>query len=174
MFGKEEGYPLKRILFRSNKRSSYILKALLALVTLCVLIGVGIFELYQFLNPFSSLNPLYHEITAGQKVIDNWVYEGKDKDGDLIFYYNYETHLLPPGSHKLALDGKYVVIEKATENSLTFAEPVEAIPYQWFLPVIVFGGALLFLRSLIRKRKRPMRIRQSRKMWAIFKKQTKK
>lgn len=173
MFGTKEGYPLKRHHFRSNKKSGFIPKAVLALVTLCV--SIGIFALYRFVDPFNSLNPLYHEITVGQKVIDDWTYEGKDRDGDLIFYNNnFQQHIMPPDSRTLALDGKYVVIENATENSLTFAEPVEAIPYQWFLPVIVFGGVLLFLRSLIRKRSRPMRIRQSRKMRAIFKKQTKK
>lgn len=146
--------------FKTRRRRMQI--GLVGALFACFLVCLGFFAVYRFFDPFASLNPLYHEVTVGEKVIDNWIYEGKDKDGYLEFYCNYEIHVLPPTAHELALDGKYVVIENATNNSLTFAQPVDSLPYQWLIPV--FCLLLVLVLFYIRQRKRRVLFKKTRSL----------
>ncbi|OFW77163.1 MAG: hypothetical protein A2201_04155 [Alicyclobacillus sp. RIFOXYA1_FULL_53_8] len=108
-----------------------------------VLAGISIFELYRWIIPLQSLNPLWHEVTIGEPVIDSWLYGGRDEEGYLRFYDQAQTIVVPPTAHTFAADGQFVVIEEFSSSSLTFAEPFEAIPVSW----IAIGG-VGFLASL--------------------------
>lgn len=99
---------------------------------------ISLIELYRGIMPFNTTDPLWKDVTVGEPVINGWVYGGYDEEGFLKFYKNGMLHTLSPSSHLLALDGKFVVIEESSENSLTFAPRLyEAVPLKW--DFIIFG-----------------------------------
>lgn len=116
---------------RGNRR-------LLTLVCIIVFGFIGIFELYRWMVPFDTLNPLWVQATIGQPVIDNWRYGGQDAEGYLKFYDSSQTILLPPDSRLFDADGWFVVLERHTPSSITFAQPYNAIPLSWF----AIGGGI--------------------------------
>lgn len=122
--------------FRVQKRAKRG-SMFLVLVTIAVAC-VGLFELYRLLVPFDTLNPLWTQATVGQTVLGNWRYGGQDPEGYLEFYNGSHTNLIPPNSHLFAADGNFVVLERHSPNSITYALPRNAIPFSWIL-----GGALL-------------------------------
>jgi len=132
------------------------------LLLFLVLAGISIFELYRLLIPLQSVNPLWQEVTIGEPVIDSWLYGGRDEEGYLRFYDQGQTIVVPPTAHTFAADGQFVVIEKFTSSSLTFAEPYEAIPLSWIaIGGIGFAGSLWLLMRRLRRRSlvsvRPLR-----------------
>ncbi len=102
-------------------------------------IAAALFELYQLVIPFQSANPLWHQVTTGEPVINDWKYEGQDEEGYLKFYNQGQTNLLPPNARMFDADGKFVVIEGHTPSTLTYALPYEAIPMRWV--ALAVGGA---------------------------------
>lgn len=125
-----------------------------------VVVG-GIFELYRWVVPFQTANPLWHEVTIGEPVIDDWQYWGKDEEGYLKFMRQGQSPvLLPPNSHMFDADGKFVVIESATPSTLVFAEPYQAIPLSWLLGglgAVVIGVTALVV--ILRRRRQLSLIR---------------
>lgn len=119
-------------------------------VILILILMLAIYQLDRTLVPFRSENPLWHEVTVNQPVLDGWVYAGEDEEGYLKFSKQGEpTNILPANSRLLALDGNFVVIESHTPNSLTYAEPFDAIPSSWILcgiGALLMGGGIVFLR----------------------------
>ena len=107
-----------------------------------LLLGAGLlgaaalFELYQLVIPFQSANPLWHQVTTGETVINDWKYEGQDEEGYMKFYNQGQTNLLPPNARTFDADGKFVVIEGHTPSTLTYALPYEAIPMRWVALVV--------------------------------------
>ncbi|GMA60086.1 hypothetical protein NZD89_10940 [Alicyclobacillus fastidiosus] len=139
--------------FLANKRRKPAIRIWLLLLCLPILV-VCCVELYKFVIPFNSVNPLWKDVTVGETVIDDWQYEGYDEEGYLRFYNHGQTHLLPPSDHLLALDGQFVVIEESSPNSLTFAPRLyRAIPIRWDL-AIVGVVALVILAGWFYLRKR--------------------
>lgn len=137
--------------------------SLRVLVILGVIAFFLLFEAYRFLMPFVARNPLYHEVTIGEPVIDSWDYGGEDQEGYLRFH-NTKTGqevVLPPTSELFGADGKFVVIERADSGSLTFAEPLEGAPPIWYAMMAGFvGGALwliMYRRKVVRKRQMNLR-----------------
>lgn len=129
--------------FLAKKRKKSKIRVWLLLVSLPLFILVLI-ELYKWLIPFNTVNPLWRDATVGETVIGDWKYEGYDEEGYLKFYNHGQTHLLPPTSHLLALDGQFVVVEESSPNSITFAPKLyQAIPFHWILSM--FGFLLLVL-----------------------------
>jgi hypothetical protein len=75
-------------------------------ISVILILILGIYQLHKLIVPFQSENPLWHEVTVNQPVLDGWVYAGEDAEGYLKFFKQGEqTDLLPPNSHILALDG---------------------------------------------------------------------
>ncbi|SIT02637.1 hypothetical protein [Alicyclobacillus vulcanalis] len=125
-----------------------------------------VYEGYRLIMPFVARDPLYHEVNFGQRVIDDWQYEGENEEGYLLFYNptNGDRAMLPPQSRLFGADGKWVVIEHADAASLTYAEPLAAAP--WYVYVVLFagmgfGGWWAFQR-LRAKRGARMRVRPAR------------
>lgn len=113
------------------------------IVILVILLGFSVYELSRVIIPFETQNPLYHEVTVGEPVIGNWEYWGEDEEGYLRFYNSTRgnTALLPPSSHMFDADGTFVVLEHHSPSTLTFADPIEAVPIGW----IAIGGVLVLL-----------------------------
>ncbi|WP_067621174.1 hypothetical protein [Alicyclobacillus acidiphilus] len=129
------------------------------LIILGVCVVLFMFEAYRLVMPFVARNPLYHEVNFGQKIIDDWEYEGEDPEGYLQFYNEKtgEPAILPPNSKLFGADGKWVVIERADAASLTYAEPLESAPPYWYLVMLgIVGGFLWFMihRRKVAKRGR--------------------
>lgn len=99
-----------------------------------------VYEGYRMIMPFVARDPLYHEVNFGQRVIDDWQYEGENEEGYLLFYnpINGDRAMLPPQSRLFGADGKWVVIEHADAASLTYAEPLEAAP--WYVYVLLLAA----------------------------------
>lgn len=116
-------------------------------------IGIGIFEVVRVIIPFQSENPLWQEVTIGQPVINGWTYGGTDEEGYLKFYNQGSNIVLPPSSHMFDADGQFVVIEHYTPSTLTFAQPVDAVPTGWVLAGLVAIGLCGYL--MIRRIRRP-------------------
>lgn len=95
-----------------------------------------LFQLYRLIVPFQPEDPLWHEVTIDEPVIDQWQYAGEDENGYLKFW-NPEgighTVVLPSDAHLFSADGKFVVLESHTPSSLTYAEPYDAVPIGWLL-----------------------------------------
>lgn len=147
--------------FQSRKRL-FRPRGLTLLLAAAVILVLIIYQLDRVIVPFQSENPLWHEITAGQVVIDNWKYGGEDAEGYMEFYQDGDPHehLLPPNERILGLDGTFVVIEHHTDSSLTYAEPIDAIPMRW----ILYGLGLMslpatFICLRIRARRKRVRLR---------------
>ncbi|MFB5189916.1 hypothetical protein [Alicyclobacillus fastidiosus] len=122
--------------FVANKRRKPAIRRWLLLLFLPILVVCGV-ELYKFVIPFNSVNPLWKDVTVGENVIDDWKYDGYDEEGYLRFYNHGQIHLLPPSAHLLALDGQFVVIEESSPNSLTFAPRLyRAIPIRWDVAIV--------------------------------------
>lgn len=124
----------------------------LGLVFMLSLGLLGLFELYRWIVPFDTLNPLWVEATIGQPIIDNWRYGGQDAEGYLKFYDANQTVLLPPDSHLFDANGWFVVIERHTPSSITFAQPYNAIPLGWFaigggIAIVPIGYVFLRIRA---------------------------
>ncbi|MBX5435707.1 MAG: hypothetical protein IRZ33_00660 [Alicyclobacillaceae bacterium] len=137
--------------FRANPGRRRWTWALLASAVAAAMVGG--FELYRVVVPFEPKNPLWREATIGERVIDNWQYEGLNEEGYLKFYNEGQTVLLPPSAHLFGADGKFVVIEEYSPNSLTFAEPYDAVPLSWILAAMltVAPGIWLLVRRLRRR-----------------------
>ncbi len=103
--------------------------------------AIAVFELYRWIIPFHAENPLFQEVTIGENVISNWKYGGESEEGYLRFYNNAQTIVLPPDSHLFDADGQFVVLEHYSPSSLTYAYPIEAVPFKWY----VAGAAVLGL-----------------------------
>lgn len=135
---------MRKRYFRASKKPRQL--GIIVTVLVLVLGCSGAFAVYHWLHPFHSFNPLHHEITVGEKVIDDWKYDGKNQAGYLVFVNNdFVQHMLPPNAQELALDGKYVVIEEATPNSLTYAEPVESYSFTWIVIGLLLFALIAFL-----------------------------
>jgi hypothetical protein len=123
-----------------------------------IICALAVFELYRWIVPFHSENPLFQEVTIGEKVIDNWKYGGENEEGYLRFYDDKETVVLPPSSRLFDANGQFVVIEHYSPSSLTYALPFAAIPPKWFAVMIallaLFIGGIFFR---IKRRLRKMR-----------------
>ncbi|WP_206881246.1 hypothetical protein [Alicyclobacillus mali (ex Roth et al. 2021)] len=130
-----------------------------------------VYEGYRLIMPFVARDPLYHEVNFGQRVIDDWQYEGENEEGYLLFYnpINGDRAMLPPQSRLFGADGKWVVIEHADAASLTYAEPLEAAPwYVYFLLLAAFGvGAWWAVKRARVVRGKRMRIRSSRSRGSV-------
>lgn len=118
-----------------------------------------LYVMYHIIVPFQPLNPLRHEATMGEPVIDSWDYKGMNEEGYLQFYNtkNGSSTELPPNDKMLALDGKFVMIEKAAPNAITYADPIEAIPNDWLVIILAlaaFLGGLIYLRLKLKHRNR--------------------
>lgn len=120
------------------------LRVLLLAALVCVVSLVG-YELYRIIIPFQTQNPLWSEATIGEPVIDHWDYEGKNEEGYLQFKNSATgtTAELPPGEKMLALDGKFVMIEHAGNDAITFATPLAAVPIWWWLSGLGAAAVLL-------------------------------
>lgn len=119
------------------------------LVLAVLLVLVGFFELYSIIVPFQSNNPLWHQVTVGQSVIDDWTYGGQDEEGYLRFFNQTESVVLPPTAKIFSADGQFVVIEGYSPSSLTFAPPLEAIPLSWLVllvAILAVAGWFYFRR----------------------------
>jgi hypothetical protein len=133
-----------------------------ASVLAAILILAGTYELYSAIVPSQSFNPLWREVTVGQRVIGDWMYGGQDEEGYLKFYSHGETLLMPPSARVLDLDGRFVILEGHTVSTLTFAYPLAAIPITWLLGMLTAFGLTVYLlyrraRGLRRRRWRPAR-----------------
>ena len=129
-----------------------VLVNVLIIPTVLALFALAAFYIYRFIDPYASLNPLNREVTSGQTVVGNWIYDGMNNNGDIVFYKNgdYVPLIVPVSSHEFAIDGQTFILENATRNSLTFATPIESV-FPWTLvPLGII--ALMFVISL-RKRK---------------------
>ena len=136
-------------------RSRAMLRRRLFVVAVAGFLGLGLFELYQIVVPFQSANPLWREVTIGQPVIDHWQYGGQDEEGYLKFYDGGQTVLIPPDARMFDANGKFVVLEGHTPSSLTFAQPLEAIPMPWIVVVtgaVVVPAAVALVFKLRKKR----------------------
>lgn len=145
-----EGCQLKK--FKSTTNNHFPRK-LISIAVFCILLIVA-FALFRFIDPFQSLDPLHREVTPGEKVIDNWTYNGMNGKGELVFANGHDNvpDLIPASDHMFALDGQTFVIEEASSNSLTFSEPIESLPYLWMIAILgVLGFFALFIT---RRRKR--------------------
>lgn len=109
---------------------------IVVLAALCIFL---LYELYRWLVPFDSINPLWQEATIGQTVLGDWRYAGQDAEGFLKFYNSEQTVLLPPNAHLFDANGRFIVLEQHTPSSITFASPVNAIPMSW----LAVGAGLL-------------------------------
>lgn len=142
--------------------------SLRVLVVLAVIVVFMLFEAYRFVMPFVAKNPLYHEVTIGEPVIDAWYYGGEDQEGYLRFYDKStgQNVVLPPTSELFGADGKFVVIEHADSGSLTFADPLEGAPPIWYVLMATFVGLALWFMIRRRKmqRKNKMDLRQASKL----------
>ncbi|AEJ42510.1 hypothetical protein [Alicyclobacillus acidocaldarius] len=122
-----------------------------------------VYEGYRIIMPFVARDPLYHEVNFGQRVIDDWQYEGENEEGYLLFYNptNGDRAMLPPQSRLFGADGKWVVIEHADAASLTYAEPLEAAPwYVYLLLLAAMGGSAWWAVKRVRTmRGKRMRVR---------------
>lgn len=127
-----------------NAKRWLIVVALLGILLL-------IYELYDVIVPFKAQNPLWKEVTVGEPVINGWMYDGEDEEGYLKFYnQSGVTHVLPPDSHLISLDGEFVIIEDYSTGTLTYALPMEAISLPWLIggAVVIVGGIFVFSRRL--------------------------
>ncbi|MBX6353082.1 MAG: hypothetical protein IRZ10_07065 [Thermoflavifilum sp.] len=134
------------------------------LVVLCfaAVLIIAVYELYALIVPDKSANPLWREVTIGQNVIGDWKYGGQDEEGYLRFYNKSETVVLPPTARLFDADGQFVVIEKYTPSSLTYALPYAAIPMPWLLGLLAaFSAAVALLYARWRRRPRRMRLTRS-------------
>jgi hypothetical protein len=131
---------------------------LIAVIVCCV----GLYQLYCIIVPFQSANPLWHEVTIGENVIGDWKYGGQDEEGYLRFYNHSQTVVLPPSARLFDADGQFVVIERYSPGSLTYALPYEAIPLPW-LAVIASVLVAAAAWTVYRRRRRPARIRTRRR-----------
>ncbi|MCL6547522.1 MAG: hypothetical protein K6T30_01270 [Alicyclobacillus sp.] len=147
-----------RFRVRAGSRWRRLLLALAAAVVVA-----GGFELYRVIIPFQPVNPLWEEATIGEPVIDDWQYEGLNEEGYLKFYNHGQTVLLPPGAHMFGADGKFVVIEHYSPNSLTFAKPYEAVPATWIVAGLLAAAPVVWLVALrLRRRRRYFQYRRRR------------
>jgi hypothetical protein len=139
--------------FQKRRRKRVPIFFYLISILIC---AIAVFELYRWIVPFQSQNPLFHEVTIGESVIDSWKYGGQDEEGYLRFYNDQQTVVLPPNAHLFDANGQFVVIEHYAPASLTYAEPFAAIPPKWmiamFATLVVFIGSA-FLRIKHRPRK---------------------
>lgn len=135
------------------------------LIVFIVLAVFLVFEGYRWVMPFVAKNPMYHDATIGETVIDNWRYGGIDQEGYLRFYDTSggQPITLPPTEKLFGADGKFVVIEKADPSSITFAEPLEGAPPIWYAAMAFFVAAALWLIMFrVRmKRRHRMNLRKS-------------
>ncbi|WP_367306758.1 hypothetical protein [Alicyclobacillus acidocaldarius] len=113
------------------------------MVVAALALFLTVYEGYRMIMPFVARDPLYHEVNFGQRVIDDWQYEGENEEGYLLFYnpMNGDRAMLPPQSRLFGADGKWVVIEHADAASLTYAEPLEAAPWYVYLLLLAAIGA---------------------------------
>ncbi|WP_304458815.1 hypothetical protein [Alicyclobacillus sendaiensis] len=137
------------------------------MVVAASILFLTVYEGYRMIMPFVARDPLYHEVNFGQRVIDDWQYEGENEEGYLLFYnpVNGDRAMLPPQSRLFGADGKWVVIEHADAASLTYAEPLEAAPWYVYLLLLAAlggGGWWAFRRARAVRGKR-MRTRSARK-----------
>lgn len=152
---------------KSKLKMGHRSKVTRILVVLAVFVGmVGIIELYRWIVPFHSVNPIWNEVTINEPVIDDWRYGGLDEEGYLRFYDNNGpgSIVLPPNAHTLDLNGKFIVIEHFTPSSLTFALPIEAIPAKWLLigaAVVGVLGGLVTMRLKRRPRRMNLKMRRA-------------
>ncbi|MCL6594156.1 MAG: hypothetical protein K6T31_09295 [Alicyclobacillus sp.] len=133
-------------------------------LVLAVVAAVLGYELYRVVVPFHTLNPLWHEATVGETVIQQWRYGGVDEEGYLKFYNQGQTVLLPPEERVFDADGQFVVLEGHTPNSVTYAQPYAAVPASWLaacLAVLSVPAGLLWLRW--RRWRRRLHTRRPRK-----------
>lgn len=122
---------------------------------------IAVFELYRWVVPFHSENPLFQEVTIGENVIDNWKYGGQDEEGYLRFYNDQQTIVLPPSSRLFDANGQFVVIEHYSPSSLTYALPFAAIPFKWF--AALFATLALFIGAIyMRVKNRPRKLQKSK------------
>ncbi len=128
------------------------IRVLLLAVMVFVAAVVG-YELYRIIIPFQTQNPLWSEATIGEPVINHWDYEGKNEEGYLQFRNSTSgtTAELPPGEKMLALDGKFVMIERAGNDAIVYATPLAAVPIGWWL-LGVAAVAVLLLPIALRVR----------------------
>gem|GEM_PF-1780616 len=135
---------MKRSAFGKKRAPKIPLWALLAAAAAVL---VALFELYSVVVPFQSNNPLWHQVTVGQPVIDNWDYGGQDEEGYLKFFSQGESVVLPPTAKLFSADGQFVIIEGYSPSSLTYASPLEAIPLGWLIGLVsaVALGGWVFL-----------------------------
>ena len=110
-----------------------------------VLVLVVLIEVYRWLVPYASWNPLWNQVTIGQSVIGPWKYGGQDEKGYLRFYNGFQTALLPPTAKLFDANGQFVILEAHTLGSLTYAWPIAAIPPGLLLVGLVGVGAGGFL-----------------------------
>jgi hypothetical protein len=132
----------------------------------CTFVCIVGFELYQVVVPFHTQNPLWNEATIGEPVIDQWKYEGFDEEGYLTFSNGKDNahSVLSPTAKMLALDGKFVIIEKARPESLIYALPYEAIPMKWMIVSAAIVAALIgfvIVRIRIQFKRRPIHFKRS-------------
>lgn len=123
---------------------------------------VGVFELIRVIIPFQPVNPLWQQVTIGQSVLNGWMYGGEDEEGYLRFYNQGQSIVLPPKTRLFTVDGTFVVIERYSPDTLTFAEPWYAIPTGWLAALAtgtVLGGYVLVRRS-VRRQRGPFRVRR--------------
>lgn len=146
---------MKMHLGRTRRRLSPRLWIIVGLVLVLFL-----FEAYRLVMPYMARNPLYHEVTIGEPVIDHWNYEGEDAEGYLRFVDTAtpgQDAILPPSTKLFGADGKFVVIEHADAGSLTYADPLEAAPPYWYALMLGFVGVvfgwMVYFRRLQRKRR---------------------
>ncbi|WAH41594.1 hypothetical protein NZD89_25705 [Alicyclobacillus fastidiosus] len=129
------------------------------------IVGLGLFEAYRLVMPYVARNPMYHEVTIGEPVIDKWNYDGEDEEGYLKFYNTSsdQVAVLPPTSKLFGADGKFVVIERADSGSLTYASPLESAPPIWYAVMVMFVGAAIWLimYRLSSSRKHRMHLRKA-------------
>ncbi|MCY0888121.1 MAG: hypothetical protein OWQ59_06640 [Alicyclobacillaceae bacterium] len=132
------------------------------LIVFGILMAVGGFELTRYIIPFEARNPLFHEVTIGEPVIEHWKYGGVDEEGYLRFYNGIQTIVLPPGSHMFGADGTFVMLEHHNATSLTYADPLEALPLRWIIVILSSVGAVVgFVAWRLRVMRRPLRTKSS-------------
>lgn len=147
--------------FRGRRR-----RAPIYLIAVVAVLGFLVFfEGYRFVMPFVSKNPMYHDVTIGENVIDHWRYGGFNPEGYLRFHDTAtgQTITLPPTEKLFGADGKFVVIERADPGSITYASPLESAPPIWYALMALMVAAALWLTMLrLRlKRRHQMHLRKS-------------
>jgi len=130
-------------------------------IFLLILGLLGAIELYRVITPFNSLNPFWKEISLGGQIFPGYYYNGQDEEGYLKFYNAAQSFVIPPSSRLIEYQGHYAVIEAYTPGTLTYANPIDAIPLRWVvIGSGVFAGIAFTLWTWVKakRNRRPLRL----------------